>query len=432
MTTANTKTSKISRVWASRTGRAALAAMAIATSALPTISTVTAAQAQELRALARVDRAASSLRMSAGEAALKLSLTQAVPWRAFTLDAPRRLVLDFREVAWDGAGGAELAKALKVDPEILRAGTFRPGWSRLVLALPAPLMIDTAEMQTDPVTGGAAVHVRLTAGTAEAFAAQTPSEAGDLWALPPRAKVDQPVRRQRGDRPLVVMLDPGHGGIDPGAQQGGWNESDLMLSFARDLKEALIRAGMQAHLTREDDIFVPLQARVSMARAKGADVFLSLHADALAQGKATGTTIYTLSDTASDRASELLASRLDRADLLAGVDLEEQDDALAGVLMDLVRRETTPRSTMLAGFLVAEIRAATGRLYKRPHLKAGFSVLKAPDIPSVLIELGFMSDKRDLDRILSAEWRESLAGGVVKALQAWALEDAAKAELVRR
>ncbi|PJJ85148.1 N-acetylmuramoyl-L-alanine amidase [Brevirhabdus pacifica] len=391
-----------------------------------------AAMAQEFHALARVDRAASSLRLDAEEGVLVLALTQAVPWRAFTLDAPRRLILDFREVAWEGSGGDVLARALGVEGEALRAGTFRPGWSRLVLRLPAPLAIETAEMRTDPVTGGASVRIALSAVAEQEFSARVPDAAGGLWALPPRAEVPEPVRRQRGDRPLMVALDPGHGGLDPGAQQGGWNEADLMLSFARDLKEALIREGMKVHLTREDDIFVPLQARVSQARSAGADVFVSLHADALAQGKATGTTIYTLSDTASDRASELLAKRLDRADLLAGVDLEDQDDALAGILMDMVRRETAPRSEMLAGYLVSEIGASDGKLYKKPHLKAGFSVLKAPDIPSVLLELGFMSDERDLRRILSPEWRDSLSGAIVSALKLWAAEDAAKAALIRR
>ncbi|MCC6008452.1 MAG: N-acetylmuramoyl-L-alanine amidase, partial [Rhodobacteraceae bacterium] len=182
---------------------------------------------------------------------------------------------------------------------------------------------------------------------------------------------------------------------------------------------------------RDDDIFVALQSRVSQARAAGADVFLSLHADALAEGRAMGTTVYTLSETASDAASQRLAAEHDRADLLAGVDLGDQDDIIASVLMDLARTETQPRSERLARALVEGIGAATGRLYKRPHLSAGFSVLRAPDIPSVLVELGFMSDPRDLRNLLDPDWRAQAAAGIVDALETWAEADAAEAGLLR-
>jgi len=179
-------------------------------------------------------------------------------------------------------------------------------------------------------------------------------------------------------------------------------------------------------------VFVPLQARVSLARAVGTDVFISIHADALAQGRAEGTTIYTLSDKASDNASELLAERQDRADLISGVDLTHHDDVVAGVLMDIARHETEARSDMLAGELVSGITGALGKMHKRPHLEAGFSVLRAPDIPSVLIELGFISSDRDLEKIRDPKWRDSLAEGILAALESWALEDAAAARLIRQ
>jgi N-acetylmuramoyl-L-alanine amidase len=168
-----------------------------------------------------------------------------------------------------------------------------------------------------------------------------------------------------------------------------------------------------------------LPQRVSLARAAGADVFISLHADALAEGRATGTTIYTLSDEASDEASALLAERQDRTDILAGVDLTAHDDQIATVLMDLARRETTPRTDRLADALVDGLKNTLGKLHKRPRLEAGFSVLKAPDIPSVLIELGFMSSEKDLDRLRDQVWRSQAAVGIVDALDLWALEDAA-------
>jgi N-acetylmuramoyl-L-alanine amidase len=241
------------------------------------------------------------------------------------------------------------------------------------------------------------------------------------------------MRRQTGDRKLRVVLDPGHGGIDPGAQHEGHDEADLMLTFARELQEILVLSGRyEVTLTRTEDVFVPLQTRVSLARAAQADVFLSLHADALSKGRATGTTVYTLSETASDEASAQLAERHDRDDLLAGVDLADQDDVIAGVLMDLARRETGPRAERLADRLVEAIEAATGNLYKKPRMAAGFSVLKAPDIPSVLIEVGFMSNPRDLASLTDPDWRARAARGILDALDAWTIEDAAEARLIRQ
>jgi N-acetylmuramoyl-L-alanine amidase len=185
-------------------------------------------------------------------------------------------------------------------------------------------------------------------------------------------------------------------------------------------------------LTRDGDEFVPLEARVSLARAAGADVFLSLHADALAEGRAQGATVYTMSEAATDEISQKLAERHNRADLLAGVDLSRQDDAVAGVLMDLARTETQPRSDRLADTLVAGIAEATGSLHKRPRLSAGFSVLKAPDIPSVLVELGFLSSARDRERLLDPAWRARMAQGIRAALAVWGREDAAEARLLRK
>jgi len=250
--------------------------------------------------------------------------------------------------------------------------------------------------------------------------------------LQARTAPPAPHPRQTGDRPLVVVLDPGHGGIDPGAERDGVIEADLILTFARELKEILLRTGdFKVELTREGDVFVPLEARVSFARQARADVFISLHADALVVGRATGSTVYTLSDTATDLASQKLAERHDRGDLLAGVDLRNQDDVIAKVLMDLARTETAPRSQKLAGALVAGLRDTVG-VRKRPHLSAGFSVLKAPDIPSVLLELGFLSSPRDLKRLRDPDWRNSAAIGIRDGLQAWARQDAADALLLRK
>ncbi|MCG6903980.1 MAG: N-acetylmuramoyl-L-alanine amidase [Rhodobacter sp.] len=386
------------------------------------------ADAQGLTALARVDAAASAVQDTSGGAELVLQLSQPVPYRVFTLDAPRRLVLDFSEVAWDGLTADGFDRSDRIGGVAM--GAFQPGWSRMVLQLETPLVIDTVEMQTGQ---GARVVVALREVAPDAFAdrAGAPDIAG--FTLPKPQPVAQPRPRQNGERPVMVVLDPGHGGLDPGAQRGDVIEADLMLQFARELREVLLRAGgFEVMLTRDDDLFVPLEMRQSLARAMQADVFISLHADALAEGRASGATIYTLSEEASDIASEKLAERHDRADLLAGIDLSDQDDVIAGVLMDLARAETAPRSDRLAEALVAGLRDNIGNLHKRPRLEASFSVLKAADIPAVLIELGFMSSERDLQHLTSPDWRAQAAGGIRDALRAWVVEDAAQAALLRQ
>ena len=387
--------------------------------------------AQGLSALAQLDGANSGAAARGDNLVVDLSLSQAVPYRVFTLDAPRRLVADFREVDWR----ALQRSAFEAEGQIsdLRAGLYRPGWSRLVLELSEPMGLESAGMKTDAVTGRALVSLVLSPRTPEEFAARAGAPDSEIWGLPKVARLVPTIRRQEGDRPLVVVLDPGHGGIDPGAQRDGDSEAGIMLQFARTLKDALLRAGgFEVVLTRDDDSFVSLETRVSIARSARADVFLSFHADALSEGQATGAAVFTLSDTASDAASARLAERHDRADLLAGVDLSDQDDVIATVLMELARLETAPRSDRLADALVASLREGDRRLYKRPRQTAGFSVLKAPDIPSALIEIGYLSSSRDLADLRSDNWRARTAAIIVSALRVWAAEDAAEARLIRR
>jgi len=190
--------------------------------------------------------------------------------------------------------------------------------------------------------------------------------------------------------------------------------------------------GFEVALTRDADVFVSLEARVARAQEAEADIFVSLHADALAVGLARGAAIYTLSDSASDAASAALAERHDRDDLLAGIDLSTSDDRVADVLMDIARLDTAPRSSALAEHLVAGIENAVGRVHKRPLRQAGFSVLKAADIPSVLIEVGFLSTPQDLRNLQDPLWRAGLIAGIRDGLQDWARADAAIAPLRRQ
>ena len=375
------------------------------------------AVSQDLRALARVDMDASSVADNGSATVLSLALTQAVPYRVQVFDAPNRIAVDFREVAFEPNIGS-LDRSERVAE--VRAGVIRSGWSRLVMELSEPMLVSTAGMATDPQDGDAVITVNLVPASQSKFSKQSVSSGTGLtsWQHGKAA--------QAGNGRKMVVIDPGHGGVDPGAQRFDVDEADIMLQFARELREQLLRSGRyDVIMTREDDSFVSLPQRVSLARAAGAEVFISLHADALAEGRATGTTIYTLSNNASDAASADLAERQDRTDILAGVDLTALDDQIATVLMDLARRETTPRSDRLAEALVDGLRNTLGTLHKRPRLEAGFSVLKAPDIPSVLIELGFMSSQTDLKRLQDQDWRRQAVAGIVDALDLWALEDAA-------
>jgi len=363
-----------------------------------------------------------------GGAELSLSLSQGVPWRVFTLTDPNRLVVDFREVDWQGADAAEIDRSEAVAD--LRVGAFRPGWSRLVAALAKPLALDEAELRVDAQDGSAALRIALAPVNQAAFDANAGAPRDPRWDLPAAtARAPEP----RGDGAIRVMIDPGHGGIDPGAEAGGINEADLMLTFARELRDVLLRAGgYEVVLSRDADVFVSLEARVALAHETDADVFLSLHADALDEGIARGAAIYTLADEASDAASAALAERHDRDDLLAGLDLSGTDDRVAGVLLSLARLDNNPRSAALADNLLGGIRNAVGRVHKRPRRQAGFSVLKAADIPSVLIELGFLSTEADLDNLQDPIWRAGMAAGIRDGLNAWALEDAALSRLRRQ
>jgi N-acetylmuramoyl-L-alanine amidase len=406
--------------------RAMIAALLVVGALFAGLCGLVAARADALSALARLLPEASAITEDGAGARVELALSQPVPWRVRLLDDPPRLVLDMREVDWTGIARVQRDAAVVTD---LRAGVFRPGWSRLVLQLSAPHLVGEAGMDT--TDQGAVVRLRLDPASPADFAAAAARPEPPGWALPPAAAVTPP--SPRSDGRLTVVLDPGHGGIDPGAEGGGVTEAALMLTFARELQEALLRdGGFRVVLTRDDDFFVPLERRISIAHAAGADLFLSLHADALVEGEAVGATAYVLAAEAVDAAADALAERHDRDDLLAGVDLSGQDDLVAHVLIDMARTETAPRSAALADALVAAIRAEGLPTHRLPVQSGGFSVLKSPDIPSVLLEVGFLSSAPDLARLTDPAWRGRMASALVTGLRTWAAEDAARAVLRRQ
>ncbi len=298
----------------------------------------------------------------------------------------------------------------------LRWGAGRPGWGRIVAELPGPYALSRAALTGG--AGAAAIDLTMTPVAAQDFAPRR----DDLTALRGLPQPAQVAPGPAADGPLRVMIDPGHGGFDPGAQVGAISEAALMLGFARELAEALSRAGFQPLLTRGDDRFIPLERRTTAARGAGADLFISLHADMLPQGQAAGATIYVWNPESDDRAARELAVRHDRDDMLAGIDLDGTDDQVARALMDLARRATQPRSEAFARRLSAELARTGVDMHRRPVRGAGFSVLKSPDIPSVLVELGFLSDPGDRGNLFSPEWRAGTADAIARAIGAWAAD----------
>lgn len=414
----------------SRPARLTVAAL-LALASLNSSASLTGGQrahAQDLTGLARIDATNSAVTEEGDGIALRLSLSQGVPWRVFTLADPPRLVFDFREIDWAGLDGAALIGTERVAD--LRFGSYRPGWSRLVLTLTDPMPVRRAQMRIAADTGRATVTARLGAPDPVGFAAAAGAPADPAWDLP---KPALPPRKTGAKRPLTVVIDPGHGGIDPGAIHDRMTEKSLMLTLARAVREALVREGdTRVVLTRDDDSFVPLERRVSIAHEVGADLFISLHADILPFGNAHGATIYTLSETASDEASEKLSERHDRDDLLSGVDLTGKDDVVAGVLLDLARQETTPRTRAFSDALQAAIGESGVPLNSRPQRMANFSVLKAADIPSVLIEVGYLSSDRDRGNLADPAFLGKVAEAIRDAVLAWTRADAALRPLIRQ
>ncbi len=394
------------------------------------VALATGAGAQGFSGLARVLPEGSALTDTRKGARIELLLSQGVPYRLFTLDGPPRLVLDFQEVDWTGLDPEAFDRSERLGP--VHFGTYVPGWSRLVAALAEPMAVTSSELRIDDVTGSARLTLVLGPVDAESFAASAGAPRDARWDLPQPAEVTERPEKS-ADTPLVVMLDPGHGGIDPGAEQLDLIEKDLMLTFARELREVLLRTGgFEVLLTRDDDRFVSLERRVALAQQTGADIFISLHADSLSEGLAHGATVHVLSRDASDVASAKLAERHDRQDLLSGVDLSQTDDAVTDVLLDLARTETQPRTEALAQELVSGMAQTGGPMNRRPLRSAAFSVLKSADIPSVLIEIGFLSSPRDLKNLSDPAWRLRMAEGIRNGLQSWREADDARRPLVRQ
>ncbi|MEO6780070.1 MAG: N-acetylmuramoyl-L-alanine amidase [Bradyrhizobium sp.] len=359
-----------------------------------------------------------------------LDLDKTIQFRAFALADPYRVVVDLPQVDFrlpNGAGtnGRGLVKAF-------RFGLVMPGGSRIVFDLTGPARISNSYV----LDGANGQPPRLVlefeevdrASFAQAMAAESRPElrpaiadTAEIGAARGATAPATAVPAAPADPRPVIVIDPGHGGIDNGTQSGSENEKSLVLAFGLALRDRIEKGGKyRVVMTRTDDTFIPLDDRVRIARNQSAALFVSIHADALPrrEGDAQGATIYTLSDRASDAEAERLAEAENKADAIGGVNLTAEPTEVADILIDLAQRETRTFSNRFARLLAGEMKN-TARMYKHPLKSAGFRVLKAPDVPSVLVELGYVSNKSDLEHLVSESWRSRTVGSMALAIDAF-------------
>ena len=397
-------------------------------------------------------------------------LDRAVSYSVYVIDQPYRVVVDLRGVSFNmrpdiGDEGMGLVTSF-------RFGQLGGGKSRIVIDTTGPVLIEKSFVlnpengqparmvidiiQTDQRTFARVKATELPGSPAPQPVGQADNEASrpdtlaDLLAREGVAPIEQEaaaaaaaeqsasyVPRPRpkpvqGEAPAakpeqpeappakpVIVLDPGHGGADGGTvSRNGTLEKDVVLTFTRELRKKLIASGrFEVHMTRNDDTFIPLGKRVRFARAKKADLFIAIHADSLRQARVRGATVYTLSEKASDAEAAALAEKENASDLIGGVDLGEKvDEEVGNILMDLALRETKNHSIYFARRLVKNMKPVTP-LNHRPMRSAGFKVLRAPEIPSVLLELGYLSNRHDEKNLVSGQWRDKAAASVTAAIE---------------
>jgi N-acetylmuramoyl-L-alanine amidase len=342
-----------------------------------------------------------------------VELSDPVEFRVFTLANPDRVVVDMPEVLWrlQGADRPTGKGAVKS----YRYGLFRPGDSRFVIDLNAP--VAAVQPSILPPEGGLGYRMVIdlfpTSQAKFEEAAGWPADlrakeaAAEKVALAP-ATIRPKASPLRGRK--VVVIDAGHGGIDSGTTGvDGLMEKDLVLDEAKRLGAVLTQRGYAVHLTRDSDIYVPLRERVNIGRGYDADLFISLHADSNPDASVSGASVYTLSERGSDKEAAALARKENQSDIIAGVDLAGQDDAVSHILIDLAQRDTMNRSAHFAQSVVGLLGRTTDVLARTPHRSAAFVVLKAPDVPAVLVELGYLSNVRDCDQMGTDAWREGAA-----------------------
>jgi N-acetylmuramoyl-L-alanine amidase len=364
---------------------------------------------------------AARIEQSGDRAKLIFELSAPLDATAFVLADPDRVIVDLPQT--DFALDPETGKAAYPPHRkagliaAFRFGQLAPGKSRIVIELGAPAQVVLAACDKSDSDGHVRLVVELAKTDRRSFEAAVQTARIQLAALaqPKTAQKPEP----ESAKP-VIMIDPGHGGIDHGAMVKGLIEKELVFDFAKAVAAKLDADGrFKVVMTRDGDSFVPLSERVRMARDGNAALFVSIHADTLSSAAdVSGATVYTLSDRASDAEAARVAEKENQSDAAAGLDKTEDASDVSGILFDLTRRETRAYSHFFAHTLVNYWRVA-GRLNKNPRRSAGFLVLKAPDVPSVLLELGYLSNEKDGLALASAQWRDKASSQVADAIEAF-------------
>jgi len=347
----------------------------------------------------------------------------------FSLSAPQRIAIDLP--------GARMGRIVATGGLIAstRHGQYDANTARVVFELAKPAIVVDATFSPDHK----ALSLQLEAASETIFAkavrkgrrlfglddnqqadARATPRGGITVPLdPPRPLPVPAVTGARGSNRPLVVIDAGHGGHDPGSQStdGRYREKDIALAIARAIRDELVASGrVRVALTRDDDRFLILGERREIARRLKADLFISVHADSAENRTARGASIYTLSEVASDRLAAQVAAKENRADILNGVDLGGENSEVSSILFDLAQRETMNISSQFATLLQREMESSIA-FKDDAHRFAGLIVLKAPDVPSVLLETGYISNDEDLKLLLSSDYRKTIARSVRKAVE---------------
>ena len=373
---------------------------------------------------------AKSLRLGAIEEYTRVvvEFTEAVDYKLFTLSSPYRAVIDLPETNWD------IPDTIRDKGLVsgVRFGSFKPGQGRIVVDLRGPVNVHKHFLL--PPTVAIKNHrlvIDFEPATIATFRQMKPAvtktqttsiPAPDFQPTPtPQTQFSAPAGeftpKPRPRKTLkIIVIDPGHGGLDPGALGTRSREKDIVLAFSKELVRQLkATRRYDVYLTRSSDIYIPLRQRVQIARNRNADLFISIHADAIKKKNIRGLSVYTLSEKASDREAAALAKKENQSDIIAGVDFGDQLPEVTNILIDLAQRDTKNASVKFAESLISSVRGKT-LLLDRTHRFAGFRVLKAPDVPSVLVELGFITNRTDEKQLSSSKWRRRVTTGMVEAI----------------
>ncbi len=363
------------------------------------------------------DAIATATRVSGDghHARFEADLSKAVGFNVYVLNKPYRVLIDMSGVSFDLAPGLGHETSGLVNS--YRYGVVDEGKSRFVIDTAGPVLISKSYAMPAKGKKPAYIVVELLQTSQDAFDATYANDHPEIQtaAITPAAEPAKPTEHKK-----IIVIDPGHGGADPGASSPAkTREKDVVLAYGLALRDTLENTGnYEVVMTRSQDTFVPLDGRVKIARDHKADLFIAIHADTVQGQEARGTTVYTVSDKATDAEAEALAQKENRADIIAGIDLGTANKQVADILINLAQRESKNQAMYFAKKSVVELQQVT-EMTGKPIRSAAFVVLKAPDVPSVLVELGYLSSQHDEKLLLSPEWRARMAQAMTNAIDAY-------------